>query len=89
MEVTKPNGVKEWKRIEFSANRLSRNVTQCHAMSRNVTQCHAMSRYVTRQMAPRLPTHNLKKCNLLSYLGTGYCLAGTYQFSEKIAMLRD
>lgn len=69
MEVTKPNGVKEWKRIEFSANRLSRNVT--------------------RQMAPRLPTHNLKKCNLLSYLGTGYCLAGTYQFSEKIAMLRD
>lgn len=74
MEVTKPNGVKEWKRI------LGKSI---------VTQCHAMSRYVTRQMAPRLPTHNLKKCNLLSYLGTGYCLAGTYQFSEKIAMLRD
>ena len=79
MEVTKPNGVKERKRIELSANRLSRNVTQCHAMSH----------YVTRQMALRLPTHNLKKCNLLSYLGTGYCLAGIYQFSEKIAMLRD
>ena len=85
MEVTKPNGVKEWK----SERELSSRQIDCHAMSRNVTQCHAMSRYVTRQMAPRLPTHNLKKCNLLSYLGTGYCLAGTYQFSEKIAMLRD